>query len=87
MFFFIAQKHEYCVVVDFCSIWCTVRDAFFSYGVSPKLTWFFCWKEEKKKKGLEGCSITCLFYRTYERREIGEFFIIVKVWNNQLTLS
>ena len=50
MFFFIAQKHKYFVVVDFCSIWCTVRDAFFSYGVSPKLTWFFCWKKEKKKK-------------------------------------
>ena len=43
------HKSTSLVVVDFCSVSFTVGDALFSYGVSPKLAQFFCWKKKGKR--------------------------------------
>ena len=54
------------VAIGFCFVCCTVNDAFFSWGISLKMVWFFCW--EKKKKRLTRLSCYGYFWTILRER-------------------
>ena len=64
-YFFALSESNHIVAANFCSISCTMGDAFFCERGALKLEWLLGW--QKKERGLESCSST-IFWSIWRER-------------------